>query len=877
MDAETIESIDLILSFSSNIPSILDTQRRNEILQSLQEICVSYLAIDQSIELFHSLTKDESKQFILDNICVNLTSRWNELLENVEILEQIRSFIYSTCVQNFKSYSFDIQKLIGKVQVIYAMNTFPEIWPNLFEETFFDTDHIEIAINFIYCLCNLIYNVHFFRLSTYTQFINTLNSYDITTAMFNLITHGLTLKIPLSFATLGFFTVIFRNEWISSNDYINVLTDNLLDQDLQPYILESLRYVLKSSIPLETKQKLYTEDFQIFNLLPQLTKTESIIQASYLIYNLVLLNQKDMEFLGSITESLIIPYFQCNDEIIIYNIASSLHSIILKDPESYIRPVASAAIACLNEINHMISYITPPKHVWAILNLIEQCFVANLMATAETFDEFLNTNFSSPLEDICIDSLCFQVLRIYRATTLKYKVVNMYTRYNDFINSYNNMLNPETWGSAIDETQQLLFTTYFATVLTIPTFYSSEQISKLFISCATILINISETKCDAFYATSNLLLAFTNKCGHQIVADDAEHKMIFGLLRTLDHYLCSIAVHIIESKENMMANQPDILCSCLPALSAVFQIENENIRIESILSAISFLSSRNNPIDRPDISSQIAAFLMKCVEVSGENDRVIGNILSYLPKIGDIGFELYQVLSNRELVLCTLKGCATALMQFYEVSVKDIDNLLKLKQIVLSEDFINETFSQMTNSLINSLLPEYESCNPAIIDQNDAKEAISRYIDCGSKFIKYLHQDIAQIFIEFVQNFVTKHDTINSVFNSICSFIQNVISHPIEFFDPFSLLENLHSFLISPGIDPNKGFVLPISYYSMMAAACKANFESLQQVLTNVLQPFGEIADIVEFYLSCFKTAEDFSKLPSVFEMLISIRGNLFL
>lgn len=874
MDFETLKQVESVLSIATSIPRILDIYHRNDLFLTLQDIYSNFISLDQSIQLFHTFTDTNAKEFIIDNLCFWISSKWDEIIADEEIFNRIRTFLFVECSPNLQNYPKTTQNLIGKAQSYFVIFSYPEIWPNFFKESFFDTQYLYQALNFIYNLCNIIFNCHFFRRELFLQFINNININDITSMLFNLISVGITNNFPYAFSCLGYFSILFNSEWLSSNVFIDALMNSLLNTNVQANVLECAKLLMMSNLPLEMKQKLYVEVFQVYTILPQLKLNDSIIQASSLIYQIVIINQSDQEQLNAIVEHLAIPFLQSIDENVVFNIVSALHSALHRDETTFLNPIMSTILNCLNQINHSKSYITPPKHVCAIMNLLEACFTINTTESATIFDEFLANNFSNALEDYSTDITVLQVVTIYRTVTLKLRTVNIYPKYNDLLISYNALANPETWQGELNEAQHSLLYSYFSASLAIPDFTTTKIITGLFVSCITILLTIIESRSDSFFATARLLLSFTTKYKNLIVAEDDEHKLLLTLLRTLDPILCRIAVHLIESKEIMIANQSDLISLCIPQIEDLFAIEDDAVRTRGILSIIYFLVSRNNPIDRPDISAQIGEFLMRCIDSSDKNPKVVGTILGYLPKIGDVGFEIYQTLSETQLDFTSLKGCSIAMMQFYDACLKDVDNIFKMKPIVLSNEWINENFGHLTNCLITEIFPQFENNFHLIFDQEEVKESLSKYIDCGTKFVRLVQPDVAQAFIEFLQNITMKYDSISSVFSSICSFLQSTINHPIEGFDPVTILVPVHSFLFSPGLGFN---LLPMTYKSMMAQFYKSNPEALQQTIMSILEPYNIEHYFAESYVNCFRSPEDYKRLPITIEYLLQIRSRLFI
>lgn len=820
---------------------IMEDSRRNSMFQSLNQLFSSSLSIEQTISNFDNFKHTTSKELTLKNIAYWFVYNWNQLSQDENLVTLIRDFLFTFCVTNLAKYPENIKELIGYAQAAATLRFFPQIWSNLFQETFFNTEQIDNALIFICGLCKLLMDSKMFNLSENLQFIANLFQSQTVEMFHNIIIAGIQAQKPQAYEALGYFSVAFSNQWVSDQQALELFMGGLGNQSTITKTLEGIYLLLQSPFSAEEKAQ-FLIMIDILSTLSNLDNVEYIVPGSKLLKIAFDLLGEDESAFVSIFEIAMV-FFPINNPTIAISTAPILKSVAEKIPE-YVKAICDAGLQRLYLANQTDPLVLSPPYVMSIMRVIETALERDpqFEQTVESFSEFLQS--INPEEPAAATTL-LQFIAMFRNKTIKLKVEDMFSRYSEIVEQYSFVTAAETWQEGIEPAQNPLVVAYVSSILQLPPKADNELLAQSLSTAINTLVILPED-CPARASILFLIQDYCNKF-NKLTPEIISPDFIVSLIG-MNNTRAATAAGNLFNRYNAERKE-ELIQAVMPA---VYQLIENSPRRNAFYNASFFFTAGNVATD--DVMQAALAVFSEFPF----DDQLIGR---YIEVITPLGARCLDVLGN----LINMGGgvyytSALANLASKLISCKDASSAVQ------NDLWKASIFARLLVSATEKLqqLIQY---NYHTVDFDKYRTCIALVVGFAKEIYLSLPQELFDGLIQLLTTYMSLFSEFDDVSDKCIDMIFKMTRSPRPEFDVSVLFPYLHSFLFGDEATPKKKLIT-----NMVAFSRQPWFE---QACAASLAPFSLDEQLVQLYAHCFKSNENCKEIPAVLKNIKNFKYNM--
>jgi hypothetical protein len=849
-----------------NIEKILDVTEKTETFNIVQQVFSSTMSLGFMFDNF--LTTTASVQFaLLKNADFWINNNWERIVEEEGLCEHLKDFLFTILPAQTDIPEF-IKEQIATFQARFFMKTFPAPWETFFAETIFDGSSLNHEMLFIYGLCKMLSTPLYNEREITITFRDALNGIGVTGTLQEKIFAGIAALEPYAFAAIGFFSICFDNSWVGNGDLFGAFCNGMTNQSTLENTLEAINLILQSRFSDAEKVSVV----QAFNLIEFITtETDNdAIRAKYskIVYTLIQIFPDTDEVYGVLV-STALTYITANDDASKFA-CLALQSALPKNKADFASPFVENALIKLNAINHADTSMVPNKLSESLLFLIYSAIRENYEGAFEGFTQFVQSIEAQPLEDLPTGVTYLQFLSNFKKVfvVLSNQTTDPVSEYFDVFSGL-----AGAQSEVAEETKAIFYNFYSCYLLPavniIPQASLPEVITELFgnvfqfITCG-IPDDLSKM------ILKDHFLPFVRKYAKYIAV---EPPFILELAGTGDLNLLAISGYLTRAIEDLSVRN-ELIAAVLQSQIELIQGSETGPRMP-FFNATNFFISLASDIENPELCQAVGQLFNEINTTAAfqYDDGIVGNVLSVLPYLGDVGFELLGTIAPYAKNPNGINGLCRAIALFVHKSGSS--NPYKFKEITATQEWQVEMFAQVFE-LVKGIFEQFITQNYYYIDDNLYASMFVAFYLCASYVNKSLPDELFAELIGFTQHYLVQLSLFPQMINAPLWYLNRLFANnqKREAFDLTDLIPSIHSFIFPARFNVHlPKSQIPSEYQNLMMNMSKGTkYDVFSLKMKEMLNQFQMEDEFSNTYLQAFEQSSGIS-LTILLEKIIFKRA----
>ena len=854
------EAIDKI----NRIETITNPIEKSETYSFIQQIFSSTMCFEFMFQNFTS-TSVSGQIALLENTDFWINNNWDKITETEGLCEQLKEFLFSQLPAQ-TDISQTVKMYIASAQARFFMKTFPDPWGSFFEETFFDGNHLNLEMMFIFRLCKILATPLFNEREFTLSFRDGLVENGVSARLFESIFNGIAALDPYAFLAIGYFSVCFDNSWVGDQEKYAAFGNGMSNEATQANTLEAINLILQSNFNDETK----VEIIQGLNIIEVIqSETESdILRCKYseIVYTLLQIFPETEEIYQSLVETALA--YLTTDNNSAYYACLALQSALPKNKDDFTSPIVLNALVKLNAFNHATPSLVPDNISSALLFLIQAGIRENPRGALDAFEQFTQSVEENPLEDFPTGVTYLQFLSNFRKISVNFPDPENYP-IDEYVDSFSGLAGEQ---EEVAEETKYIFYNYYDCLLNplfkiIPQESQSEVLTEYF--NATIQFIFCEIPEDlSKKITSGPLCSFVSKYYKSI---QVEPDTLVQLANTGNVDLLRIVGVLVNVSDPSVKN--DLISAVLEAVTAQIQ-GSETGPVTPFFNATSFFMSFSD-IAEPTVAQAIGELINEMMSnvAMQYNDGIIGNVLAILPSLNDIGFELFKNIYTYAKNPNSVNGLCRAIFVFVSKSKAGIP--YAYKEVCQTPEWHVEMFVHVFE-LVKGLYEQFVTGNYYYEDVDKYNGMFKMFFACAYLLSRSFPDELYAEFLGFMQQYMSQLSYFPQMINWPHDFLSQFYANGDKReFDLTELIQPIHSFLFSPRFNIHMvKSQIPINYKKLLTNMAKGSkYDVFSQRMKEIMNMFDMDEEFSNQYMRAFEQSSTVS-LTQLMEKIISKRAN---
>lgn len=330
-----------INSFESNLAILIDQppstsfQDFQSTLDDVNKFCNSiegFIFMIKNLTNFQNIATKKVSLIVFKNWCLY---KWDEVPD--EYKDQLKSLLFSSIIEDFEEMPQDIQNIIGDSQFSFMWNTYPEEWPNFWEDIF--KMHPYVLLNFLTAFCSYISAINYDTDETFSKIKACIRDQNADAEMvaflFNIISdppENLEIDIRIPFKILASLIHWIQINLILDEDAMSIIINSLNDPQTTSVSLDVLTSLIERGMESEMKMEIINS----LQIPPRVIGLICNFADDTILYSAAQLIEKVGSFLISYTNSEIAPFFHISLQLLM-NKDNNISSCVAPFIQQYTR------------------------------------------------------------------------------------------------------------------------------------------------------------------------------------------------------------------------------------------------------------------------------------------------------------------------------------------------------------------------------------------------------------------------------------------------------------------------------------------------------------------------------------------------------------